>query len=65
MITQTRIQAALASLEMVDERKSKFEFWMESIKNAVQISGQNIICIAFSKLTGSLLLTAKPNMEGP
>ena len=31
---------------------------MESTKNVVQISGQNAICIAFSKLTGSPLLTA-------
>ena len=40
------------------ETKSTFEVLIESIENAVQISGQNAICIAFSKLTGSPLLTA-------
>ena len=37
MIEQTIIQAALASIEMFDGTKSKFETWTESIKNAVQI----------------------------
>ena len=40
------------------EQKSKFEVWVEDIENAVQISGQNPICIAFSILIGSPLLTA-------
>ena len=31
---------------------------MESTEDAAQILGQNAICIAFSKLTGSPLLTA-------
>ena len=43
---------------MFDGTKSKFEAWIESIKNAVQISGQNAICISFSKLTGIPLLPA-------
>ena len=38
--------------------KIQFEAWMEFIKNAPQKSDQNEICIAFSKLTGSPLLTA-------
>ena len=41
---------------------------MESIENAAQISGQNAICIDFSKLTGSppstanRLKTRSPNL---
>ena len=58
MIEQTTIQAALASIECFDGTKGKFEAWMESIENEVQISGQNAICIAFSKLIGSPLWTA-------
>ena len=57
MIEQTIIQDALASIATFDGTKSKFEDLMESIKIAAQISGQNTICIAFSKLTGSPLLT--------
>ena len=38
--------------------KSKFEAWMEAIENVAQISGQNAICIAFSKLTWYPLSTA-------
>ena len=55
MVEQTIIQAALASIEMFDGTKAKFEAWTKSIKNAVQIAGQNAICMAFSKLTGSPL----------
>ena len=44
---------------MFDGIKSKFEALMESIEKPVQISGQIAIHIGFSKLTGSLLLTAK------
>ena len=58
MIEQTIIHAALASTEMFDGTKNKFEALMESIENAVQISGQNVICIAFSKSTGSPLSIA-------
>ena len=60
MIEQTTIiQAALTSIEeMVDGTKSRFEAWTKAIENAAQISGQNAICIAFSKLIGSPLLTA-------
>ena len=32
MIEQTRLQAALASIEMFDGTKSKSESWTESIK---------------------------------
>ena len=58
MIEQTIIQAALTSIETLDVTKSKLEAWTEFIKNAVQISGQNAVHIAFTKLTGSPLLTA-------
>ena len=58
MIEQTITQTALASIETFHGTKSKLEVWMESIKNAVQISGQNTVCIAFSKLLGSPLSTA-------
>ena len=40
MTKQMIIQATLASIDMFDGTKSKFEAWMESIKNAAQISGQ-------------------------
>ena len=53
MIEQTIIQAALSSIETLNGTKSKFEAQTESIGNVVQISGQNTVCIAFSKLTGS------------
>ena len=58
MIEQTILQKALASIETLDGRKSKFEAWMESIKNAAQISGQNAICKVISKFTASPLSTA-------
>ena len=57
MIGQTTIQTALASIETFNGTKSKFEAWVKSIKNAVQMSGQNVICIAFSKVIGSPLST--------
>ena len=47
MIEQTIIQAALTSIETFVGTKNKLEASIESIKNAVQISGQNVICISF------------------
>ena len=58
MIEQIIIQASLVSIETFNGTKSKFEAWVEFIENAAQISGQNAIHIAFSKLTGSPLLKA-------
>ena len=58
MIEQTIIQAVLFSKETFNGTKSKFKAWTESIENAVQILSQNTICVAFSKLTGSLLSKA-------
>ena len=49
MIEQTIIQAAIPSTETFNSTKSKYEAWMESIENAAQISGQNAVCISFSK----------------
>ena len=46
------------SIEIFDETKSRFESWMEAFENVAQIPDQNTICIAFSKLIGSPLLTA-------
>ena len=40
------------------EQKSKFKTWMEAIENVAKISGQNAICIAFSRLIKSPLSTA-------
>ena len=57
MVEQSMIHAALTSIEMFDGTKANFRLG-ESIENAMQISGQNAVHIAFSKLTGSLLLTA-------
>ena len=64
MKEKTIIQAALTSIETFDGTKGKFETCMESIANAVQLSGQNAICIAFSKLTESPLLTANRLKQG-
>ena len=58
MIEQTIIQAVLSGRETIDGTKSKFEVWVESIENAVPISGQNTMHITLSTLTGSLLSTA-------
>ena len=58
MIEQTIIQAALSLIETCDGTKSKFKAWTESIENAEQISSQDTLCIAFSKITGSLLSLA-------
>ena len=58
MIEQSVMQAAPSSIETLSGTKSKFEAWIGSIENAVQISGQNEIHIAFSKLTHSPLSKA-------
>ena len=38
--------------------KIKFEAWTESVEHEAQISGQNTLHIAFSKITGSPLSSA-------
>ena len=52
------IQATLLSIDTFDGTKTKFEAWVESKENAVQSSGQDAICTAFSKLISFPLLTA-------
>ena len=58
MVEQPIIHAAMSSVEMFDGTKSKFESWIASVENAAQISKQNILCIAFSKMIGSQLTSA-------
>ena len=58
MIEQAIIQVALSSIETFDGTESKFKVWTESIENTAQISGQDMLCIALSKMTGSPLSSA-------
>ena len=58
MIEKPIIQAVLSLLKTPDGTKNKFEAWTDSAENAAQISGQKTLCIAFSKMTGSPLLSA-------
>ena len=58
MIEETIIQSALSSTEASNGTKSKFKALTESIENAAQISGQDTLHIAFSKMTGSALSSA-------
>ena len=47
MAEQLIIQAAISSVEMFDRTKSMFKSCTTSVKNAAQISKQDILCIAF------------------
>ena len=58
IIEKNIIQAAFVSIELFSGTKGKFMAWTESIEHAAQILGQNTICIAFSKLIGTLLSAA-------
>ena len=58
IIQKTIIHAALSLIETSDSTKIKFEAWRESIDNAVLISGQDTLCISFTKMTGSPLSSA-------
>ena len=58
MIEQSNKQEALSSMETFDGTKNKFEAWTELVENAAQISHQDTLCIAFSKITGSPLSSA-------
>ena len=42
----------ISSVEASDGTKSKFELLKVSVETAAQTSGQNILCIAFSKMVG-------------
>ena len=58
------IQAAISLVETFDGDKKKFETWIRSVENAAQISGQDIIWIAFPKMIGSPLISAHRLREG-
>ena len=55
MVEQPIIKAVIFSIGTFNGTKSKSESWIVSVENAAQISGQNILHIAFSKLIGSPL----------
>ena len=55
MADQAIIQVAISSVETTDGDRNKFEAWITLVKNATQISGQDIMQIAFSKMIGSPL----------
>ena len=58
MVEQSIIQAVISSVEMFDDTKSKFESQIASLENVAQISGQDILNIAFTKMVGSPLTLA-------
>ena len=58
MADQAIIQAALSSVKTFDGDIYKFEAWITSVENAAQISGQDILWIAFPKMIGSPLTSA-------
>ena len=58
MVEQPIIQAAISSIETFDGTKSKFESWIASVGNAAQISGKNILCMAFSNMVELHLTSA-------
>ena len=58
MVKQPIIQEAISYMEAFNGPKSKFESWIGSVENAAQISGQNILCIAFLKMVGSSLMSS-------
>ena len=47
--------AAISSVETFHGDKNKFEVWIKSTENEAQISGQDILWKAFSKMIGSPL----------
>ena len=52
MVDQPIIWAAMSSIETFDGNKNKFETWIASVENVAQISGQDILEKAFSKMQG-------------
>ena len=58
MIKQAIIQAALSIPQTFDGTNGKFKVWRELVENEAQISGQDTLCIAFSKMTSSPLSSA-------
>ena len=57
MAEQHIIQTAISSTEILDGTKNKFESWKASVENAAQISGKNILHMAFSKMIGSPIMS--------
>ena len=55
MVEQPIIQVAVSSVEMFNVSKSKFVSCIASAENVAQISGQDSLCIAASKIVGSPL----------
>ena len=53
LVEQPIIQAAITSVETVNDTKCKFESLIGSVENAAQILKQDVLCIAFSKMIGS------------
>ena len=51
-------QAIISSVEKFDDNKNRFGAWITSVQNAAQISDQDILQIAFSKMIGSSLTSA-------
>ena len=58
MAGQTIIQTVISSVETFDGNKNNFEAWIASLENAVQISGQDILQTAISKIVGLPLIPA-------
>ena len=58
MADQVIIHMAISLVEIFDGNKNKFEAWIISFENAKQISCQNILWIAFSKIIGAPLTSA-------
>ena len=64
MSDQDIIQVAISSVETFDGNKTKFEAWITSAENTAQISGQDMLWIAFSKMMGSPLTSAYRLRDG-
>ena len=58
MVEQPILLAAISSVGTFDGTKSKFDSCIVSMEDVAHISGQDILHIAFSKMTGSPLTSA-------
>ena len=61
---QAIIQAVISLVETFDGYRNKFEAWITSFENAVQISSHDILWITFSKMIRSPLTSAHWLREG-
>ena len=48
----------MASVDSFDGDRNNFEAWIALVENAVQLTGQHILQIAFSKMVGSPVTSA-------